>query len=200
MGEKILAVGSEIITMMKIPEGISLHSTDSMKQYIREIGEHFIIEDRDKLEGNPDFRQLIPYVVLNFNNTYFSAVRTKEGGDARLHHKRIIGFGGHANWVDMPTKDLAIQLRVNANRELEEELEIRDSYALSFSGFINLLTTPVDKDHLGIYIRVNLDSPLVSIREKSVLVGGGFLNKLSLTGYAEDLENWSKVVLEILDF
>jgi predicted NUDIX family phosphoesterase len=199
MGEKILAVSARCVTDMKLPEGISIYPPAVMNQFIRDLEEHLVLEDRDDLEGNPEFRQLIPYVVLHFDNTYFSATRTKKGGDERLFNKRILGFGGHANLVNVPSNALSTQLKLNANRELDEELDIKDSFSLSFSGFINLLTTPVDKDHLGIYILLNLESPLVSIKETSILHDGKFLTKIAITDqYYEVLENWSKAVLEIL--
>jgi predicted NUDIX family phosphoesterase len=199
VGEYILAVPANVITQMEIPEGATKWSLSAMKQFIWEMERHLVIEDRDKLEGNPDFRQIIPYIILQYNKTYFSAVRTKEGGDSRLHGKRIIGFGGHANWIDVPSKLLATQLKLNAQRELTEELIIKDAYDIFFGGFINELTTPVDKDHIGIYIKVDLASPSVYINETSVLVDSGFLDKHELYKSINELENWSKAILGILE-
>lgn len=198
MGERILAVRAELVTSMNIPEGISLYSPSTMNEYIKHLGEGLIIEDRDLLEGNPTYRQIIPYVLLSYQGVYFSAVRTKAGGDSRLHGKRILGFGGHANWMETLSNSLASQLQINALRELEEELVIKDSIDIVFSGFINNLSTPVDKDHIGIYIRAELNSPMVYINETSVLVDSGFLTKESIQVDYDSLENWSKLVFSIL--
>lgn len=198
MGERILAVRAELVTSMNIPEGISLYPPSTMNEYIKHLGEGLIIEDRDLLEGNPTYRQIIPYVLLSYQGVYFSAVRTKAGGDSRLHGKRILGFGGHANWMETLSNSLASQLQINALRELEEELVIKDSIDIVFSGFINNLSTPVDKDHIGIYIRAELNSPMVYINETSVLVDSGFLTKESIQVDYDSLENWSKLVFSIL--
>lgn len=202
MGEKILAVKAELITSMKIPEGISLHSEREMKSYLSLLQEGLVVEDRSLLEGNPEYRQLIPYIVLEYDSgrcpTYFTAIRTPKSGDPRLHGKRIIGFGGHANWIDVPSSLLTTQLKLNAHRELEEELVIESSFDFFFDGFINVMTTPVDKDHIGIYINVVLKNPRVQIKETSILINGEFLSKDSIRQYYTDLENWSMVVLNIL--
>jgi predicted NUDIX family phosphoesterase len=199
MGEKILAVRSEVITNLKYPEGAFLLDNNTINNTFKYLNEFIEVVDRDAVEGNPDYRQLIPYVVLEYNGTYFSAVRTKEGGDPRLHGKCIIGFGGHMNLIDLPSNqmDLIQQIKMNAQRELNEELIIKSDVVFQPSGFINDFSTPVSKDHFGIYINAKLESPLVYINEQSILVNPCFMTKTELESI-DSLESWSKLVISVL--
>src|ERR1700739_5172085 len=54
---------------------------------------------RDELETDEEYKQLIPYVVLghraaNSPLQLFAYRRTTQGGEARLHGRRSIGFCG----------------------------------------------------------------------------------------------------------
>jgi len=208
MGEQILVVPTFSVDKLNIPEGVTHFDYGRMDSILQELSYHTLIMDRDDMEGNPEYRQLIPYVVLHHEGKYFSAVRTKEGGDARLHGKRIIGFGGHANLFEVPMSqkidirssfiDLNFQLKQNARRELDEELVIEDSINIMFNGFINDLSSPVSRDHLGIYIKADLFSPSVKINETSVLVDESFMLKSELEKEENSLENWSKMLLAVL--
>ena len=201
MGEIILAVPDKIVRELKIPEGVFLYTPEAMAYAMKQLSPHVIQEDRDKLEGNPEFRQFIPYISIFCKDSIFTAIRTKEGGDARLHGKRIAGFGGHANPVESQYVDsFSAIIRANASRELEEELNIKGTLSMSFLGFINDYSTNVNKDHLGIYMQATVDSvESVSIRETSVLVEGGFHNIVSLKVVeGAQFESWSTMVLEKL--
>ena len=51
---------------------------------------------RDEAEQRPDYKQIIPYVILRRGDEVFVTRRLSKGGEARLHGKISIGIGGHA--------------------------------------------------------------------------------------------------------
>lgn len=209
MGELIIAVPEAIVQSAHIPEGVSTLPPEEIASIIRLLSPHVVAMDRDLLEGNSAYRQLIPYISIHSQNSIFTAVRTKNGGDARLHGKRIIGFGGHANPnEEKSVKSFSTILRENAVRELNEELNFPEEFSLLLKGFINDYSTEVNKDHLGIYIQAGVRNISdVSVKETSVLAESMFTsvdNLQDLIAYGPatphyiPLESWSAMVLEVL--
>ena len=49
---------------------------------------------RDEAEQRPDYKQIIPYVILRRGDEVFVTRRLSKGGEARLHGKISIGIGG----------------------------------------------------------------------------------------------------------
>src|SRR5258705_3499564 len=72
------------------------------EKYLRAIlsrGSNFFIP-RPEAESNPDYKQIIPYVLIVFQNTVLHYVRGKRAGEQRLIAKGSIGIGGHMNETD----------------------------------------------------------------------------------------------------
>ena len=55
---------------------------------------------RAEAEERPDYKQIIPYVILLQGDKVFVTRRLNKGGEARLHGRISIGIGGHINPVD----------------------------------------------------------------------------------------------------
>ena len=202
VNESIVVVRSSIIEGLNISEGASVLPLNEINKIISYLSNYSEVVNRDSAEGNPNYRQLIPYIVINYKHTYFSALRTKLGGDSRLHGKRIAGFGGHMNPLIVTdtsySGSLNHQIILNADRELDEELIISDTNStLTFRGFINDLSSPVSRDHFGIYLTLDLSTPNVTVNETSVLTDAYFMTKEELM-QAPTLENWSKLLLPLL--
>ena len=86
---------------------------------------HFFI-DRPTAEISPQFRQIIPYVVIRNGDQYFVLVRTPKQSETRLHHKVSLGIGGHVN----PGHSLLEGLQ----KELDEEVWIGSAFDMQFIG------------------------------------------------------------------
>ncbi|MBU0515732.1 MAG: hypothetical protein KJ621_13265, partial [Proteobacteria bacterium] len=52
---------------------------------------------RAEVENDPNFKQIIPYLVLSFGGLVFRYRRGKRGAERRLHAKFSLGLGGHVN-------------------------------------------------------------------------------------------------------
>lgn len=100
---------------------------------------------RPEAEQRPDYKQIIPYVILRRGDEVFVTRRLNKGGEARLHGKISIGIGGHINPVD-EQGDLLMR---GLWREIHEEVELDKHGELSPCGFINDDSNAVGSVHLG---------------------------------------------------
>ena len=149
---------------------------------------------RPTAETSPAYKQIIPYVVIHHARSYFLLKRTPKQTEARLHHKLSLGIGGHIN-PDTPT--VAGGLR----KELEEEVDVRAPYELTFVGLINDDTTDVGRVHLGAVYILEAAAPDVSVLETEKMTGE-WVQAAALAPLRESMETWSQLVYDkwILDF
>ena len=157
--------------------------------------EHFQFLPRSRVESDPSFKQLIPYVVLRHGSDVFSYRRGRSGGEQRLHAKRSIGVGGHIGKGDFSDGDLSY--RRGMLRELTEEIDLRCGYLERFLGIINDDSTPVGQVHLGIVHVFDLEGRDVAPRE-SALRDGRLEPLAELQAHRNEFETWSQFVLDAL--
>src|SRR5712692_9177078 len=112
---------------------------------------------RELAEVSPQYRQIIPYVVIRKDDHYFVLKRTPKQTEARLHHKLSLGIGGHIN----PGQSLLEGLQ----KELNEEVHIGTNYEMEFIGIINDDSTDVGRVHLGAAFLLEVDSREVRVKE-----------------------------------
>jgi len=148
---------------------------------------HFFLP-RPRAEVSPEFKQIIPYVVIRSGGDYFLLRRTPKQSEARLHDKLSLGIGGHIN----PGHDLLGGLR----QELEEEVEVADRYELAFAGILNDDQTDVGRVHLGaVYL---LDTTRnVHVRETEKMTGS-WTARAALAPLRPAMESWSQIVYDRL--
>jgi predicted NUDIX family phosphoesterase len=149
--------------------------------------------ERAAAEGDPSFKQLIPYVVVRDAERVFLMRRTDAGGDARLHGKASIGVGGHLNPVDHGEDALMAGLR----REWDEELVADWEPEFRLVGLLNDDTNPVGAVHLGIVFTVEAAGRQVAVREHEKL-SGTFATPAEVRAAWDRLETWSQLVAEAL--
>lgn len=176
--------------------GITPISEDEMSKMIKD---GFFVYRKDA-EYNPDYLQIIPYVLIKHKDEYFTVTRI--GGEERLIGKISLGMGGHINPEDMPSSEegnLGI-LHNNIYRELEkEELHIDMSLTkeLTLQGLIMFIhpTDIVSQDHIGAFYLLDTDDSNVSIKESDKLVGD-FLPKEDLIALVDKSESWTRIIIE----
>ncbi len=152
----------------------------------------FAFRPRSEVETQPEFKQLIPYVVLKCGNDLFHYRRGSKGTEARLRSLRSIGIGGHISEEDAHGGD--DPYTTGMLRELTEEVLIDCNWKDSFFGFINDDRTPVGSVHLGVVHLVELVSRDVHSREEA-LAEAGFSSLAELAARADEFETWSQFVL-----
>ena len=150
---------------------------------------HFFIP-RPDAENSPQYKQIIPYVVICHGENYFVLRRTRKQTEARLHDKVSLGIGGHIN-PDTPTVIDGLQ------KELDEEVTIRSDYGLRFVGLLNDDTTEVGQVHLGAVYFLEVTTPDVVVRETDKMVGG-WTPGGELSAMRDAMESWSQIVFDEL--
>jgi predicted NUDIX family phosphoesterase len=148
---------------------------------------HFFI-DRPVAEESPQFKQIIPYVVIAHDDAYFLLRRLKKQTEARLHEKLSLGIGGHIN-PDTPT------LLGGLQKELEEEVHVADPYELKFVGILNDDTTEVGRVHVGAVYVLTASTRNVVVRETEKMAGE-WVAMSDLAAVRERMETWSQIVFD----
>jgi predicted NUDIX family phosphoesterase len=161
-------------------------------------GSNFFIP-RPEAESNPDYKQIIPYALLVFQNTVLHYVRGKKAGEQRLIDKGSIGIGGHMNETDESLFAMDEQAyRAGVEREVNEEIKIDTPFEDRIVALLNDDSTEVGRVHLGIVHVFKLAEPNVEKRE-AMITGLTFLPKNELLARRETMETWSQICVDSLD-
>lgn len=157
-----------------------------------EIMAHHEFMPRAEAEQRPDFKQIIPYVILRRGEEVFVTRRLNKGGEARLHGKISIGIGGHINPVD-EQGDLLMR---GLWREIHEEVELGEHGELTPCGYINDDLNEVGSVHLGACFILPVEGE-VSVRETEKLEGL-WMTPQELRENYDNMESWTQIALEVL--
>lgn len=156
---------------------------------------HFSFRPRYEVETDPNFKQLIPYIVLRCGELLFHYRRGASGTETRLQALRSVGIGGHISEADAAGG--TDPYHTGMLRELTEEVQLGCAYREACVGFINDDRTPVGRVHLGVVHVFDLDAPAARANEVA-LADAGFAPLAELACDAGRFETWSQFVLELL--
>src|ERR1700732_5004365 len=96
--EEVLVVPREEI----FPDGAWHGFIDTEpERYLSIIAERRQFRPRGEVENDPEFQQIIPYVVFRHDDRYFLPRRLKQSSEKRLRHLYSLGIGGHINREDV---------------------------------------------------------------------------------------------------
>lgn len=163
-----------------------------------------VVMQRAGLESDPSYRQIISYSIVTHDGKVLAYRRTPKGNEGRLHGQVSIGFGGHVDMVDIEfsygTLDYEKTLRNVTEREIEEEVWIEkvDNIRI-LNSYIVSSVNEVDSVHAGALSVVESLNGVVGNAEDQVDLLGWFTPEELLRVYHEDLESWSRGVLEQVD-
>lgn len=155
-----------------------------------EIGE---FRQRDEVEEDPSWRQIIPYAVVTRRDQILLVERLRAGRESRLHDQLSIGLGGHINPSNHPNaRDI---FEGGLIRELQEELYI-GAYCSTVMGLIHSNEGSVNLVHTGLlyWIRTFED---VRVRETQKL-DGKLVRWDEVGKVREQLEGWSRLAFDFL--
>lgn len=156
---------------------------------------------RGDAEENPDWKQPITYCIIKRGQEVFMYRRLIAGNEKRLHDQLSIGVGGHMNNLD-DLGDWRSNVVRNLLKELNEELHINfnDLQPPKVKAFINDDTNEVGRVHIGLLVVMEVSPQSeVSVRETDKLLGSWVsINELKNDNLYSQLENWSKLALEVL--
>lgn len=186
--ERVLVVPRAALPDAAAWHGVRLDDVDGFLEVVAREGRFL---PRDAMERDPDFKQVIPYLVLRDGPRYFLMRRTRAGGDTRLHDRWSIGVGGHLNPGDA---DVFGGLR----REWREELDAAFEPDFRPIALLNDDTTEVGAVHVGIIVVADAAGRPVRVRETDKLAGA-FAEPEEVRAVADRLETWSALVFEALE-
>ena len=99
MDERILCFPARILDELGRFQGLS---TDVGRYFPAVVSDpHCLYVRRKDAETNPDYKQVIPYVLFVHGDSIFAYRRGKSGGEGRLHEKYSVGIGGHIEDDDL---------------------------------------------------------------------------------------------------
>jgi len=195
--ENVLVIRRGLFNDLGSFQGLKFEPEKRLKAILSR-GNNFFIP-RPEAEANPDYKQIIPYALLSFENTVLHYVRGKKAGEQRLVAKGSIGIGGHMNETDESLFAIDEQAyRAGVEREVNEEIKIDSPFEDRIVALLNDDSTEVGRVHLGIVHIFKLKEPKVQKRE-AMITGLTFLTKEELSARRESLESWSQICVDALD-
>lgn len=209
---------------MGLFHGLTTLSKPEYEQWLSIAGAETVTRQRDGLEMNPAYRQVLPYTIVAFSDHDLenwadievqSYQRTKKVGEERLGGKFSVGFGGHVDKNDVVTDDKSVvQLKETIQRNLEREVgfeELRfvnkdgveinptdhpEQFRFAHMGFIRDDSNNVGKVHLGLVNVIFVARSVhVSVKEDE-LKDGPRLTFDQLKESGLDFENWSRIIID----
>ena len=154
---------------------------------------------RAKAETDPNFKQIIPYVVITDGASVLHYVRGKKAGEQRLVAKGSIGIGGHINDEDHSLFAVGLQAFQDAvRREVCEELSVQGTFDARPVGLINDDSTEVGRVHFGV-VHVLRRTPEQVKKKEQVITQMEFVPLADLKAKREQMETWSQLCLDHLE-
>ena len=197
VNEKVLVVERSKIFAGQTWHGINSENTI---KYLKLILANYTFLPRGKVENDPSWQQIIPYLVLDVGGKIFMMRRKGNHTESRLSSMYSIGVGGHINKGDL--KGLgkfsqAAQVFSLAKREFEEEVDYKGTYQTKFLGLLNDDSNEVGMVHLGLIVHLSGDSKDAKVKDEHK--SGEFVSFSDLAKYKNKMETWSRIVYDFLE-
>src|SRR5438094_3383853 len=174
-GENVLVIRRNLFEQLGSFQGLNF-GPEKYLNLLLSRGNNFFFP-RAQAENDPAYKQIIPYVLLAFQDRVLHYVRGKKAGEQRLVAKGSIGIGGHMNESDESLFAWDEQAyRAGVEREVNEEIKIDTQFQDGIVALLNDDTTEVGRVHLGIVELFRLAEPKVEKRE-AMITGLTFLAK-----------------------
>jgi predicted NUDIX family phosphoesterase len=196
-GENVLVIRRNLFEQLGSFQGLNFQPENYLNLLLSR-GNNFFFP-RAQAENDPAYKQIIPYVLLAFQDRVLHYVRGKKAGEQRLVAKGSIGIGGHMNESDESLFAWDEQAyRAGVEREVNEEIKIDTQFEDRIVALLNDDTTEVGRVHLGIVHVFRLAQQNVEKRE-AMITNLAFLTKAELLNRRESLETWSQICVDSLE-
>ena len=147
---------------------------------------------RSIMEHDPQYKQIIPYLIFEHNDRYFLMQRHKKASEKRLQSKLTLGIGGHIRQEDIQGDSIFDW----AKREFHEEVLYNGDVTIKPLGILNDDSNEVGQVHIGFVLLLHGNSDQISI--KSELASGRLMTLHECRTQKECMETWSQLVLDFL--
>jgi len=193
--EQVLVIERKVLEQVGMFQGLTFDVANYLSEFFVQGVPRFM--PRSQVEENPAYKQLIPYVLMSYQDKYLSYIRGRRAGEARLVGNRSIGIGGHINPADdMPlfNTDFYETYLTAVEREVAEEVSVETSHTDRIVALLNDESNEVGSVHLGIVHHWILNAPNVSKREQ-MITQMAFMTPAELHEVRDTLETWSGLCL-----
>jgi predicted NUDIX family phosphoesterase len=197
--EQILVIEREVLEQIGMFQGLVFDVNRYLDKIFAQGVPRFM--PRSQAEDDPSYKQLIPYVIMNYQDKYLSYVRGRRAGEARLMGNGSIGIGGHINPADdMPLFNARFYETYLAavEREVSEEVSVKTNHTDRIVALLNDDSNEVGSVHLGVVHYWILDEPKVE-RKEQMITQLDFSTIDQLQQVRGTLETWSQLCLDGLD-
>jgi predicted NUDIX family phosphoesterase len=188
--EKILVIPRAIFFAQKMFQGFL--PTKDFEHYQNMVMQHQLFLWRSSVENDPSHKQIIPYLIFEYDNTFFVMQRKDTASETRLRNKYSLGIGGHIRQEDLVESSLISW----AQREFQEEVSYTGALTVQPIGLINDDSDAVGQVHIGFVFVIHGDNPNIAI--KSEHKDGKLLTLDQIQALYPDLEQWSQLVCDYL--
>ncbi len=195
--ENVLVFPRPLFEQLGVFQGFSPEVERYLPVILEAKNNHFM--PRAKAETDPQFKQVIPYVLITDGKSILHYVRGKKAGEQRLVAKGSLGIGGHINDEDHTLFAFGLQAFQDAvKREVCEELSIQGEFNAVPVGLINDDSTEVGSVHFGV-IHVLRCRPEQVKKNEQVITQMEFVRIEELQAKRDQMETWSQLCLDHLD-
>lgn len=168
-----------------------IHDSD-LESHLERIKAYHTFLPRSLMELDETYKQIIPYIIFTYQDSYFLMQRQSHSSEQRLKNKFSLGIGGHLRYEDMKESDIVSW----AMREFHEEVDYSGTFSTQFLGILNDDSSDVGRVHMGLVLLFKGDSPAIKV--KSELKSGQLLSLHKCTEYYDTLESWSQMAVRFL--
>lgn len=187
--EKILVIKKNLLFSYQEVDGLKPINFNHYQKLIRRYKKFLW---RSKVEQDPTYKQIIPYLIFTYDKKYFVMRRKSDASEVRLQNKYSLGIGGHIKKEDLKRTNIIEW----AEREFEEEINFKGSYNIEPLGILNDESDAVGQVHTGFVFLLHGDSDKISIRDEHK--EGMLLSLEECTELYPLMENWSKITFDYL--
>jgi len=160
--------------------------------YLKTIQEKKEFTARGPVETNTNYKQIIPYLVFEFEGNYFLMQRQSQASESRLASKYSLGIGGHLRKEDLEGSNFFEW----AQREFHEEIDYKGKLEIEPLGVLNDDSNEVGQVHIGFVLLLRGNSS--DIKVKSELAGGQLLSLTQCKSRYAAMETWTQLVFDFL--
>ncbi|MBN1549161.1 hypothetical protein JW872_00710 [Candidatus Babeliales bacterium] len=156
------------------------------------IKEKQLFMPRSHMETDPTYKQIIPYLLFEYDGRYFLMQRSPATKAQDLRYKYSLGIGGHIRQDDMKTSSILAW----ADREFKEEIEYNGTYKAEPIGILNDDSNPIGQVHVGLVFILKGDSPHIKVKDEHI--SGTLLPLEELKDFYPRMESWSRIVFDFM--